>query len=162
VVERPRALVEVERFESERPREPVPALARIGALRRDRRVRAVELLGPAADGERLQGMDGESPAVRLECRERRRTADVRDEGARLHAARDIRDRRVRNAEEDERGALFAHLDPALAEAGEDGRADPAAADDVNAVGHLFRTPVPRGYRASESLSGEARRARKLE
>ncbi len=60
---------ERERLEAERPREPEAVLAGLVALRGHRREGAVELLGPAGEGERLQRMDAEAARVRVERRE---------------------------------------------------------------------------------------------
>jgi len=62
--------------------------------------------------------------MRIECRKRRGSGDMCDPGPLLDAARDLRDRAVRHAQENEL-ALVAHGDAMLAEASRDGRANAA-------------------------------------
>ena len=52
-----------------------------------------------------------------------------------------RDGRVRDAEEDDVGIVFGHGDAALAQAGADGRTDPAGTDDVDSLDHDL-APAP--------------------
>ena len=132
VVERASVVVEVERAQAERQRKLAAVRARLVALAADGRPGAVELLGPARARERLQRVHPEPARVRLERGERRRAADVGDplamsQGQSLGRGRD---RRVRNAQQDEL-CVVAKLDAALLEARRDGRTDAAATDDVD-------------------------------
>ena len=80
-------------------------------------------------------MNAEAPHVRRERIERGGPADVRDPRAWRDRGRDLGDRTVGHAEEHEIGMVAAEREPALAEARRDGRADPAAADHVDASDH---------------------------
>src|SRR5207249_5083301 len=84
--------------------------------------------------ERLQRVHGETERVRGECGERTRARYVPDPPARLHAARNLGDRRIRNAHEHELAAVR-DGDATLAQAGADGRADAAGADDGDRFEH---------------------------
>ena len=122
-------------------REPVADLARLVRLGGDRREGAVELLGAARARERLQRVEAEAALVRLERGERRRAAHVRDPRARRDRRRDLRDRAVGDAEEDELRVVGAEVEPALAQARGDRRADASRADHVCSLDHLV-APVP--------------------
>ena len=99
--------------------------------------------GPRPVRERLQRVEAEAPLVRVERGERRRAADVRDPRARRDRRRDLGDRPVGNAEEDElRRRRPSSADAALGEPGAHRRADAAArADDSDALDHCV-APVP--------------------
>jgi len=114
VVERPRVVRELEGAQAEEPRELEALCERLRVLAGDRSPRTVELIGPAPRRERLQGVDAETTDVRVERRERRRSADVGDPWAGLDRARDLGDRRVGHAEEHELGLDSGQLDAALA------------------------------------------------
>jgi hypothetical protein len=73
---------------------------------------------------------------------------VCDPRARLDRPRDLRDRAVRHAEEDELRTVLAQLDAPRAQAGGQRRADAAATDHVDAFHHLA-LQFHRGYRAAE-------------
>jgi hypothetical protein len=78
-------------------------------------------------------MEAEPPLVAGEGRERSGAADVGHPWARLDLRRDVRDRRVGDAEKDELRPVLAHGDAPLAQASGDRGADAARADHVNAV-----------------------------
>ena len=83
----------------------------------------------------------EAPFVRIERRKRRRPADVRHPRTWGQAPGRVRDRRVRDAQEDELRVVRAHGDASLAQPRGDSRADTARADDVDSVDH-FEAPAP--------------------
>ena len=147
VVERPILLGERERLEPEQPREleaDLPSPVRLG---RDGRGRAVELLRPSRRAEALKRVETEAPCVRVERRERCRSARVRYPLRRVQGQSldNGWDRRVRYAQKHHLGAV-ARLDSTLLEAREDGRADPAGADHVHAFDHRW-LQFRDGYRA---------------
>src|SRR5665213_3663803 len=78
VVERPRGVVELERLQAERLRQPDAERAGRFRLRGDGGPRAVELLRPTRARERLERVHAETPGVRRERSEWGRTAHVRD------------------------------------------------------------------------------------
>ena len=98
----------------------VATSARLLGLGRDGAPGAVELLGAAPDGERLQRMDAEAARVRSERGERRRAAHVGDPGAGGDVRRRLADRPVRHAEEHELGVALVEGEPALEQARSDG------------------------------------------
>ena len=101
-------------------------------------------------------MQREAPPVRVERRERRPAAHVRDPGPGRDRGRDLGDRAVGDAEEDEVRARSVRIDSALAKACAHGAADAATrTDDVDVLDHAV-APVPRGYRARRSIAPAAR------
>ena len=132
VVERARALLQREGSQPERLGEPEARLARVLCPGRDRRPGAVELLRPSRTRERLERVHAEPALVRVERRQRRRAADVRDPLA-MSKGQSLgrgRDGRVRDAQQDEL-CVLAQLHAALLEARCDGRTDAAATDHVD-------------------------------
>jgi hypothetical protein len=115
VVERTRVVCEVERLEAEQLGKPPADVAALRRLRHDRRVGVIELLGPALVRERLQRVQPEAAHMRVECRQRGRTARVRDPGPRLDPLGDLGDCAVGHAEEDELGSVLAQREAALAQ-----------------------------------------------
>ena len=113
MVERSAGVREDERLETEQLGELCRDLDGLLALAGHRGPRAVELLGPAVERERLQRMQREAPLVRPEGREWRSAARVRDPGTGLDVGRNGRDRPVGNAQEHEVGAVLAQCDTAL-------------------------------------------------
>jgi hypothetical protein len=75
-------------------------------------------------------MKSEPASVRRERVQRRRAADVRDPRPRRDLTRDVGDRVVGDAQEDEL-PILAHGDAALREAGDNGRTYAAASSDVH-------------------------------
>ena len=98
-------VVELERSQAERLGEPEADGARLVGLGGDRAPGAVELLWAARLGERLQRMQPEPAHVRVERRERSGSAHVRDPRAERDLGRDLGDRPVGDAEEDELGLV---------------------------------------------------------
>ena len=153
VVERTGIVGELERLQAEGLRQPVPRGPRLFPFRSDSRPGSVELLGSSRTRERLERVHREAASMRIECRQRRGSGDVRDPWAFLEPSRHLGDRAVRHAEEDEL-AVVAHGDAALAQASRNGRADAAGTDDFDALEHSklqFRS----GYRALEAYTGNA-------
>ena len=105
---------ELERLQPEGSGEPEAALPRLVCLGGDGPEGAVELLRAAPLDERLQGVDGEAPLVRVERGERRRAADMADPGAGLDALRDLCDRAVRDAEDEQLGVVLEQAQATLA------------------------------------------------
>ena len=137
VVERPRVVCELERAQAQNLRELEAKCPRLVRLRGDRRPRAVELLGPARKGERLQRVQREAPLVRVERRQRHRAGDVRDPTAMSQGQSPghVPNGRVRHAEQ-RKLAVLAQLDAALLEPSGQRRADAAATDHVDVFDHL--------------------------
>ena len=105
------------------------------------RPRALELLRSALEGEGLERVEAEAARVRVERGQGCSATGVGEPGPGLEPPRDLGDRGVGHAEQDELGAFVAQFDAALAEAGEDCRADAARADDLDGFDcHL--APVP--------------------
>ncbi len=76
--------------------------------------------------------------MRLERREGASPAHVRDPRPRRELGRDLGDRAVGDAEQDELGVVLAHGDLALGETRADGATDAAArTDDVDALDHFL-------------------------
>ena len=138
---------ERERLESEQARQPVADPARFLRLGGDRRECAVELLGAAVARERLQRVQAEAALVRLERGERRRPADVREPRAGRSRRRDLRDRPVRDAEEDELRVVGVEVQASLPQARGDRRPDASSADHVSSLDHLGGSSSVAGYRA---------------
>ncbi len=148
VVERPRVVGELERPQAEQLRELEAERAGLVGLGGDRRPGAVELLGPARARERLQRVEREAPLVRVERRERRRAADVRDPAvSRGQSPGHVPNGRVRHAEQRQL-AVLAQGDAALLEPSGQRRADAAATDHVHAFDHL-KLQLRSGCRARE-------------
>ena len=119
VVQRASRVVELERSQTERLGEPEAHRMRLLRLGRDRGPRAVELLRPARARERLQRVEGEAAHVRLQHPERGRAGDVGDPGAGGNAGRNVRNRVIGDANQDQAGIRL-HADAPLAQAGGDG------------------------------------------
>ena len=105
---------ELERLQPEGSGEPEAALPRLLCLGGDGPEGAVELLRAAPLDERLQGVDGEAPLVWVERGERGRAADMADPGAGLDALRDLCNRAVRDAEDEQLGVVLEQAQATLA------------------------------------------------
>jgi predicted ATPase len=157
VVERPVAVGQLERPQSQRLRELSRNRQRVGGLAADRRPGAVELSGIAAPVERLERVEREAALVRGERSERRRAGDVSHPGtSRGQTPGHAGNGHVRDAEEDDVGVVLAHADAALAEAGGDGRTDAARTDDVGSLDHDL-APAPNRMPGTADCTRAARR-----
>src|SRR5215213_6677047 len=157
VVEHALGVVEVERPEPERPREPEAALARLRGLGRDGGPGSVELLGPAGARERLQRMNAEAQLVRRERAQRCRSAHVGNPRARVEGTRHGRDGRIGYANQHQLGVVVEQGDAALAQAGRNRGPGSARADDLNRLERLSSLQFPSGYRAASEVYPRARR-----
>ena len=133
MIERALVVGEVERRESQQPGERVAVGAGVGALRRDRCVCAIQLLGTAATHERLQRMHAEPSAVRVESLQRRSAAHVRHPRPRLNRRGDIRDHGVGDAEQHEGGVRIDGQRAALAQTRGDRATGATQSDDANGL-----------------------------
>src|SRR5204863_522406 len=87
-------------------------------------------------------VEREAALVRHELCKRRSAGDVSDPAtSRRQTPGRVRNGRVRHAEEDDIGIVARDRDPALAQAGADGGADAAGADDMDSLDHV-RAPAP--------------------
>ena len=136
VVERTRGVGQHERLKAEEAGGREARLERFVGLCAHSGPRAVELLGPARERERLERMDGEAPLMRLKRRERARAAGVRDPGPDRELGGHVRHGAVGHAEQDELGVAAGEVAAcdrgreALGELGRYGTADAAGADDA--------------------------------
>ena len=83
-------------------------------------------------------MEAEAPLVRVERRERRGAARVRDPRPRRDRLRGVGDRAVGDAQQDEVRVVLGH---AVAQPGGNRRADAAKADDLNFLDHKSSSSV---------------------
>ena len=116
--------------------QPDAGCARLVGLRGHGGEGAVELLGAALAGERLQRVEAEAAPVRVERGQPSRAADVGDPGSQRELVGDFGDRAVGDAEEDELGIVGREIEPALAQARSHRRADASSADHVCSLDHV--------------------------
>ena len=114
VIERTCVVGELEGLQPEQLGEreaSVPRLFRFGC---DRREGAVELFRAPRARERLQRVQAEAAGVRIQCRERRAAADVRNPAMSGDQTPGyLPDGRVGNAQERQLGVFVSQLHPAL-------------------------------------------------
>src|SRR3990170_5070201 len=135
-------VLELERSQAERLRQPESDRASLVGLRGYRAPGAVELLGSSGLRERLERVHPEPALVGVERCERSRPADVGDPRADRELAGDLRDRPVGNAQEDELRLGVAQAYATLGEPRAHRRADaPVRAHDSDALDHSL-APVP--------------------
>ena len=155
MIERALRLVEDERLEPERASEVDRELSGGVALCGDSGEGAVELFGSSRAREGLQRVEAEAALVRVECRERRASADMGDPRPGGDLGGDVCDRAVGHAHEHELGAVLTQLDAPLREAGGDRGADTAPADDVHRFDHQ-KLQFRNGYRAPRRVASQER------
>jgi hypothetical protein len=136
VVEGTVVVVELERAKPQELGEPEAGREGFVARAAHRRPGAVELLGAPVADEGLQRVEREAAGVRVERREREGTARVRDPRSRGDRRRNLGDRPVGHADDDQVGLARLQLRAGqaggqrLGEASGEGGADPSGADDA--------------------------------